>query len=1005
MKNELFRLISLRSKEAAKNAYVGVSAGKIATTTASNTLAVVAAANASNTPWGTFEKSVTTLRTQNLVPLSTISAPLADLLRYLKDRNFSVTITNLLTQVNRLFNISGLAAIPTNTTLQNAFVKVREAYYTSLIPGHKASAPEDYVYAVKLIFLLDELRLFKTPPYPYPDEASVKAYFQQAVLIPSEIRQLLESPVSGNTTASTSGGALQTLKILKKAKTEIAISGSKDIQISSVNKNELVFSATKVSKLSTDTKTLFAKAGYSGDNIPVIGFHSFLNNQLTQLNGQQMVEKAPVQSFYANGSTISITDLSKLKPMANLFINQWNTLVKPIGIGELRKVTEEKIRYEVAEIAHIENVMGHEFKERVSSNEESTETTEFSEISRSMSQDNMIRSEQQSSLSKESREASEKSNSFDLGVKVTASYGSFVEVEAETSISRNNSKSASDASVSAHSKSITEEAKKSVSEKVTESRTVRNTIKLVNTNTHRFDNSLKADPVIGVYRWINRVHTAKLYTIGHRFMYELVLPEPALYYKEVIASGVNNGTVLKQPSPPLALDVPSNEYVPLLPSLIDLENYQQLAAEYKVRDMVLPPQENIKVSVSYGSAWDEEKAVKNKELAAESRKRKVYARNEVVEIPDGYIPLHVSGTVTASQILRDYLDKNVLSSKITESDLQTAIDSFFLRGKSAEGTSLLQQTMDSLLSGEYIKITAGSDIVQVKPYMQTQGISLYKWIFSDTLDQANRYVEGNIPVSVLFEGITMGYNIGMEIYCRASEHVMNDWRQKAYDKIMAAYYEQLDAYERQTKKMEQDQMFGLAGGSNPLRNRELVETELKKLCIAFLRKSFPGNFYSPSLRTVNDSTELVYENALKNGNEIKFFEQAFEWENLLYVFYPYYWARPEQWMQQVGQEGNDPLFGKFLRAGASRVVLAVRPGFEDKVANYLRTGQLWNNTSGLVFEDDPYFDIISEIKAIESTPDFTNQKAIDEWEVELPTNMIVLDTPESVSRIESIVIN
>lgn len=1001
MKNELFRLISLRYCDDEKKATPKLTPFSINPATASSTLSAVIAANANSNPWAAFEKAITGLRTQHLLPVSTISPALGDLLNYLKGNGFAVTGPDLIARATKSFGISGLAALLSSSTIQNAFTKIREAYYTALIPGHKINKPEDYAHAVKIILLLDELRIAKPPAYS--DTASVKQFFQRPLLIPSEIKQLLDTTVSAPAAATSGGLNVQNLKVLKKAKSELAIIGNRDLQVSLQNKNELVFSSSKITKLSTDTRNLIAKAGFSNDNVPVVGFRSYVNKQLTMLNGQQFVEKAPVQSYYVGGSTISVTDLSKLKPVANLTINQWNTLVKPLGIGELRKVNEEKIRYEVAEIAHVENIMGNEFKERVSTNEESLETTQFSENSRTMSQDNLLRTELQTSLSKESRLASQKSSSVDLGVKVSASYGTMVEVETELDKNNSNSKSVSDANISSLSKSITEEAKKSVSEKVTESRTVRNSFKLVNTNTHRFDNKGNTDPVIGVYRWINRVHTARLYTVGHRFMYELVLPEPALYYKEVVANGVNNGKVIKQPMPPMALDVASNEYVPLLPSLIDLENYQQLAAEYKVRDMVLPPQDQLKVAVSYGSSWDEERAVKNKELAAESRKQKVYARNEVIEIPDGYIPAYVSGTVTASQILREYIERSLLQSKISEAELAQLLETYFTRIKLTESVSL-QQSLENLMSGEYIKLTVGSDIISIKPYNASQP-SLYKWIFGETLDQVNRSSEGNIPVSVLFEGITMGYNIGIEIFCNASEKVMTEWQQKAYDKIMAAYYEQLDAYERQVKKMEQDQLFGIAGTSNPARNKEVIETELKKLAIAFLRKSFPGNFNSPSLRKVNNATELHFENAWQNGNEIKFFEQAFEWENLLYLFYPYFWARTEQWMEQIGQEGNDPLFGKFLRAGASRVVIAVRPGFEEKVANYLRTGQLWNTSSSLVFDDDPYFDIISEIRAIESTPDFVNQKPIDEWEVELPTNMIVLDTPESLSRIESIVIN
>ena len=32
------------------------------------------------------------------------------------------------------------------------------------------------------------------------------------------------------------------------------------------------------------------------------------------------------------------------------------------------------------------------------------------------------------------------------------------------------------------------------------------------------------------------------------------------------------------------------------------------------------------------------------------------------------------------------------------------------------------------------------------------------------------------------------------------------------------------------------------------------------------------------------------EKACEEGSKIRFFENAFEWQNMTYVFYPYFWA-------------------------------------------------------------------------------------------------------------------
>ncbi|MFP3693856.1 hypothetical protein, partial [Burkholderia sp. SIMBA_048] len=73
---------------------------------------------------------------------------------------------------------------------------------------------------------------------------------------------------------------------------------------------------------------------------------------------------------------------------------------------------------------------------------------------------------------------------------------------------------------------------------------------------------------------------------------------------------------------------------------------------------------------------------------------------------------------------------------------------------------------------------------------------------------------------------------------------------------------------------------------------------------------------------------------------IKFMEQAFEWENLSYYLYPYYWGRKTNWNDLYQSDDTDPLFKAFLQSGMARVVATVRPGFEDAVQFYMATGKI-----------------------------------------------------------------
>jgi hypothetical protein len=62
--------------------------------------------------------------------------------------------------------------------------------------------------------------------------------------------------------------------------------------------------------------------------------------------------------------------------------------------------------------------------------------------------------------------------------------------------------------------------------------------------------------------------------------------------------------------------------------------------------------------------------------------------------------------------------------------------------------------------------------------------------------------------------------------------------------------------------------------------------------------------------------------------------------------------------QQIGDLGffekddfsldEDPLFASFLQAGAARVQVPVRPGFEERIVTYASTGRLWTAEGSLV---------------------------------------------------------
>lgn len=129
----------------------------------------------------------------------------------------------------------------------------------------------------------------------------------------------------------------------------------------------------------------------------------------------------------------------------------------------------------------------------------------------------------------------------------------------------------------------------------------------------------------------------------------------------------------------------------------------------------------------------------------------------------------------------------------------------------------------------------------------------------------------------------------------------------------------------------------------------------------------------------------------KQGDYIRFFEQAFEWENMQYIFYPYFWAQKSRWRARALVSNSDPTFAEFLRAGAARVVFPVRPGFEDDVRYFLQYGKIWGGGPVPGLNQPDYVPISEEISRATGAPG--DERAVGKpWEVRVPTELVRLKT-------------
>lgn len=96
----------------------------------------------------------------------------------------------------------------------------------------------------------------------------------------------------------------------------------------------------------------------------------------------------------------------------------------------------------------------------------------------------------------------------------------------------------------------------------------------------------------------------------------------------------------------------------------------------------------------------------------------------------------------------------------------------------------------------------------------------------------------------------------------------------------------------------------------------------------------------------------------QHEDKVRFINQAIEWENVVSFLYSYFWDVPPSWPFIRDLRHPDATRQAFLRAGAARIVLTVRKGWEARWMRFAQEGIIDNT-----IPDAPYLSIAKEIAA------------------------------------------
>ncbi|WP_440604602.1 hypothetical protein [Bacillus sp. GB_SG_008] len=628
-----------------------------------------------------------------------------------------------------------------------------------------------------------------------------------------------------------------------------------------------------------------------------------------------------------------VTDLARVIPIHVDILPDPGT-IRPLGFGDVKVVKQKLQKYVDGEVAHIENVLKSEHKDRKHRRLDRTEETFITIQDNTEVNERDTQSTDRFELKNEADKIIKSDEAVKAGVNVTATYGPVV-ISAHGDYASNTSTSESTRNSTNFSKDIMDRSVSKVTKRTREER-IRKTIQEIEEiNDHGFDNTAPGtENISGIYRWVDKHYKAQVYNYGPRLMFEFIVPEPAAFYIYKQISQPEREPIIK-PEMPARINFPPSDITPA--------NYLLFMNQYKVTGVSPPPDEFITISIAL------DQPVSDQPLHTFTKS------TSEVKVPPGYKAI-----------------KNMV---------------IFNPGGGPPGpaaTSLFASVTVGM--SNYVYQTG-------QPFVENLG----KMVSDDmSKDQDNTTLQdGTVPITILTMNIE-AYTANIKILCQRTSEKLEEWQNGVYKAIVDAYKVMVDDFNKSIKDNQPSSNF--ISGNNPNINRTIEKEELKRWCINLFTNQNFSIFKAMQEGDPSTYPEIDVDRARSEGKYIQFFEQAFEWENITYVFYPYFWGKKKNWVQHsqhISLQDPDPLFTQFLQAGSARVIVPVRLAYENAVLYYLQTkndplfpGIIWGGGDPPTLCDPLYLSIVDELK---DQQDPLHDGVLEaEWDVIIPTTLVHL---------------
>ena len=601
--------------------------------------------------------------------------------------------------------------------------------------------------------------------------------------------------------------------------------------------------------------------------------------------------------------------------------------MKNIGVADYKKVEQSTYCYAEGEVAHIENIMAREYKERSTRRFKRSEsqTTKSSESEKEKLTDTT--STERFEMQNEVAKVLQESKDFAAQAGATANWGggslgtpSFG-ITANASYATHNSKEESNRQAVTEAKDVTARALDRIVTKVKEERIDKILEEFEENNKHGFDNTKGNSHVVGVFRWVDKVVKNQIYNYGKRMMFEFMIPEPAKLHRLGM-------TVTGKTEPNLVKPVDPRES-----PLHKLDNFSSLLDDTKLKFWLT--KYNIEVDDFPKDSLYVGKSFSFKAEVVLNNESERYGESVNVEVPAGY---EATGAST-------------------------------MWAENGDGPP------------DCVRVIVGDQRIG-------------KGSASET---AIRRFQNFVPISYSAQNHLSG-NLAVSIRCEITRETKNAWLQKTFNKIIEAYQAEQARYEQAVADIKKI-------GSNPGFYRQIENTILRRNCISYMINQDPDTeltfgkkrYYThdrSAVETFTNTDILVKKELDQYAAFVKFMEQAFEWEIMSYHLYPYYWGERKSWSELYQSDDNDPIFRAFMQSGMARVIVTVRPGFEEAVSHFTATGQIWNGGEVPVIDDPLFLSLVDEMRSPEAT------KEGEPWRERIPTSLTILQADSIGLKVE-----